>query len=78
MELLSITNFEDILFYLCQFNEVYKKLIEKLLSIIFSSRTMFRVFNGYLVIEKIIDKSLKEQNGIDESALKNYFAMAKL
>lgn len=39
---------------------------------------MFRVFNGYLAIEKIIDKSLKEQNGIDESILKNYFAMAKL
>lgn len=32
----------------------------------FSSRGMFRVFNGFLAIEKILDKSLN-QCGIDES-----------
>lgn len=35
---------------------------------------MFRVFNGFLVIERILDKSLK----LDESKLKIYLAMAKL
>lgn len=39
---------------------------------------MFRIFNGYAVIEKIIDKSLMTNNGIEKSVLKNYLAMARL
>ncbi|CAD8153469.1 unnamed protein product [Paramecium pentaurelia] len=73
-ELLSITNFEEILSFLCSNVVVYKQLIEKLLDIIFSSKGMFRVFNGFLVIERILDKSLK----LEESKEKIYLAMAKL
>lgn len=38
---------------------------------------MFRVFNGFFVIEKILDKSLKNLD-IEEDKLKNYLAMTKL
>ena len=78
MELLSITNFEDIIFFLCQQKGYYQVLIEKLLEITFSSRVMFRIFNGYVIIEKIIDKSLMTNNDIEKSVLKNYLAMARL
>lgn len=44
----------------------------------FSSRVMFRIFNGYAIIEKIIDKSLMSNNDIEKSVLKNYLAMARL
>ena len=52
-------------------------MIEKLLEITFSSKAMFRVFNGFIAIEKIFDQSLKSC-GIEESKLKVYLAMAKL
>lgn len=78
MELLSITNFEDIIFFLCQHKKEHKVLIERLLEITFSSRVMFRIFNGYAIIEKIIDKSLYRENEIENSVLKNYLAMARL
>ncbi|CAD8067964.1 unnamed protein product [Paramecium primaurelia] len=76
-ELLSRTNFEDILIFLCSYQQVYKALIDRLLEIMFSSKGMFRVFNGFLAIEKILDQSLKSC-GIDESKLKIYLAMAKM
>lgn len=78
MELLSITNFEDIIFFLCQNQKEHKVLIERLLEMTFSSRVMFRIFNGYAIIEKIIDKSLMSNNDIEKSVLKNYLAMARL
>lgn len=55
---------------------MYKGLVDKLLEIIFSSKGMFRVFNGFLAIEKILDKSLKDYV-TDDSKFKLYLAMAK-
>ncbi|CAD8105620.1 unnamed protein product [Paramecium sonneborni] len=73
-QLLSKTNFEEILPFLKQVQN--KLLINKLLKIIFSSQAMFKLFNGFMIIENIFNEYNRQM--IDKEEIKIYLAMAKL